>query len=199
MEIRKRQLDEKISHRRQTGQQRSELESQIPNLNIAEIIDEVMDLNRPVEELTDRVRRLRHLTSCDNFELPPESATPKLIAFFSDLLKLDNIELLEESTWCLINLFADNELAEIDSTRVVLELNRLIHPSQKLSLLENIFHLIANISTTTVGAIVLLRDLDFKQVERVVEVHMQLISKFFTFSAEILNHHPNPEMEYVRL
>ena len=152
MEIRKRQLDEKISHRRQTGQQRSELESQIPNLNIAEIIDEVMDLNRPVEELTERVRRLRHLTSCDNFELPPESATPKLI-----------------------------------------------HLSQKLSLLENIFHLIANISTTTVGAIVLLRDLDFKQVERVVEVHMQLISKFFTFSAEILNHHPNPEMEYVRL
>lgn len=199
MEIRKRQLDQKINYKRKIEQKTSELESKILDLNIAEIIEEAMDLSLPAKELTDRMRRLRQLTSCDNFSVPRESATPRLMAFFAELLKYEEIELLEEVTWCLINLFADRHFSEIDSTPVIFELNRLIDPSQKISLLELIFHLIGNIGTNKIGAILLLQELNFERIEKVVEMHMTLISKFFAFSAEILSHHPKPQMEYVRL
>jgi hypothetical protein len=196
-EIRRSETGNQIRSKRKIVQTTLELEAQMPTFNIVAIFDEAMDLSLPVDDLIERMRRLRQLTSCDSFSLPPESASNKLMEFFAKLLKYEEPELLEEATWCLINLTVEVEFSEIDPTPVVLALNPLINPSRKISLLENIFSLIHNISVTEGGAMVLLYKLNFKEVENVVQAHMTLLNSFFTFMAEMLYRYPDPPLEHV--
>jgi hypothetical protein len=198
-ELQQRQRGHELKAKRATISRTLELETQIPNLDITAILDEAMDLSVPLNELVERMRRLRQLTSCDGFYLTSGSATKRLMDFFAELLKCDDTELLEEVSWCLINLFAEKAFAEIDSTTVVVELNRLIFPSQRISVLENIFSIIYNISVDESGAMVLLDTLDFHNVEQVVQVHMPLLSLYFNSMAEILNNYPDPPLENVSL